>query len=43
MVKKPYEAPEVKVVGSLQELTLRAKDTTRTPDGLTYHGVVLTT
>lgn len=43
MHKKPYEAPAVHVVGSLQELTLvTAKNSTNTPDGFSFQGVLLT-
>lgn len=42
MVKKEYQAPMVRVVGSLQDLTLTAKNTNNTPDGFTFHGTVLT-
>jgi hypothetical protein len=43
MGKKSYEAPAVRVVGSLHELTLIvAKNTTNTPDGFSFNGTVLT-
>ena len=43
MDKKPYETPVVRVVGSLQELTLLIqKQNNNTPDGYAYHGTVLT-
>ena len=43
MDKKPYEAPVVRVVGSLQELTLLIqKQNNNTPDGFAYHGTILT-
>ena len=43
MGKKPYEAPVVRVVGSLQELTLVIqKHTTNTPDGFSFNGTILT-
>jgi hypothetical protein len=41
--RRPYEAPAVKVLGSLHELTLVIpKHTTSTPDGFSFNGVVLT-
>ncbi|MGZ4172568.1 MAG: hypothetical protein ACXVRN_14495 [Solirubrobacteraceae bacterium] len=43
MGKKPYDAPAVRVVGSLHELTLvTAKNTTNTPDGFSFNGTILT-
>jgi hypothetical protein len=42
MAKKQYQPPVVRVVGSLQDLTQTAKNTSNTPDGFTFHGVVLT-
>jgi hypothetical protein len=43
MVKKGYEAPVVRVVGSLQELTLAVKNLNETPDGFVLGGQVLGT
>jgi hypothetical protein len=41
--RKAYEAPTVRVVGSLSELTLLIqKQNNNTPDGYAYHGVILT-
>ena len=43
MTKKAYEAPTVRVVGSLGELTLLIqKQNNNTPDGYAYHGIILT-
>ncbi len=43
MDKKPYETPVVRVVGSLQELTLLTqKHNNNTPDGFEYYGTILT-
>lgn len=43
MGKKPYEAPVVRVVGSLHELTLIIqKHNNNTPDGFAYNGTILT-
>lgn len=43
MSRKTYEAPLVRVAGSLSELTLLIqKQDNNTPDGYAYHGVVLT-
>jgi len=43
MDKRPYEAPTVRVVGSLQELTLVIqKHNNNTPDGYAYNGTILT-
>ena len=43
MPKKPYEAPVVRVVGSLQELTLLIqKHNNNVPDGYAYNGTILT-
>jgi hypothetical protein len=43
MSKKEYSAPIVRVVGSLQELTLADKNLTKTPDGFLFFGLTLTT
>jgi hypothetical protein len=43
MPKRAYEAPIVRIVGSLDELTrLTQKQDNNTPDGFAYHGVILT-
>jgi hypothetical protein len=42
MAKREYQAPTVRVVGSLRDLTLAAKNTNNVPDGFTFHGVILT-
>ncbi len=43
MSNKPYEAPAIRVVGSLQELTLLIqKHNNNTPDGFAYNGTILT-
>jgi len=42
MAKREYQAPVVRVVGSLRDLTLTAKNTNNTPDGFTFHGTILT-
>jgi hypothetical protein len=43
MGKKPYETPVVRVVGSLQELTLIInKNDNNTPDGYAFHSIILT-
>lgn len=43
MPKKAYEAPVVRAVGSLSELTLLIqKHNNNTPDGYAYNGVILT-
>ena len=43
MPKKAYEAPVVRAVGSLRELTLIIqKHNNNTPDGYEYSGVILT-
>lgn len=43
MPKKAYEAPVIRTVGSLHELTLliQKQDNNR-PDGYAFHGTVLT-
>lgn len=42
-MKKAYEAPVVRVVGSVQALTLvTSKNTNNTPDGFAFHGTALT-
>jgi hypothetical protein len=43
MLKKAYEAPVIRAVGSLHELTLviQKQDNNR-PDGYAFHGTVLT-
>ncbi|MGH2870780.1 MAG: hypothetical protein ACRDNK_24825 [Solirubrobacteraceae bacterium] len=41
--KKPYEAPVVKELGSLHQLTqLIQKHDNHTPDGFAYNGIILT-
>jgi hypothetical protein len=43
MPKKAYDAPVVRIAGSLSELTLLIqKQNNNTPDGYAYHGVILT-
>jgi hypothetical protein len=43
MSKKAYEAPVIRCVGSLRELTLVIqKNNNNTPDGYAYHGITLT-
>lgn len=43
MPKKDYQAPVVRVVGSLHQLTLfTPKGTTSTPDGFSFNGQILT-
>jgi hypothetical protein len=43
MPKKPYQSPVIRMVGSLQELTLLTqKQDNNTPDGFAFHGIVLT-
>lgn len=42
MAKREYQAPAVHVVGSLRDLTMAAKNTNNTPDGFTFHGIILT-
>lgn len=43
MLRKTYEAPMVRIVGSLEELTLLTqKQDNNTPDGFAYHGIILT-
>lgn len=43
MPTKAYEAPVVRVVGHLHELTqLINKNDNNTPDGYAYHGIILT-
>lgn len=43
MSNKPYEAPAIRVVGSLQELTLVIqKQDNNAPDGFAFHGTTLT-
>jgi hypothetical protein len=43
MEKKAYQSPVVRVVGSLQELTLIIqKHNNNTPDGYEYYGTLLT-
>jgi hypothetical protein len=43
MAKKTYQAPVIRLVGSLRDLTqLAPKNTTTTPDGFTFQGVSLT-
>ena len=43
MPRKTYEAPMVRVVGSLNELTLLTqKQDNNTPDGFAFHGIILT-
>lgn len=42
MAKKVYEAPVVRVVGSLQGLTQTAKNLDKAPDGFTFFGLALT-
>jgi hypothetical protein len=43
MPKRAYEAPMVRIVGSLDELThLTQKQDNNTPDGFAYHGIILT-
>jgi hypothetical protein len=43
MSKKAYEAPMVRIVGSLGGLTLLTqKQDNNTPDGFAYHGIILT-
>ena len=43
MSKKAYQAPVIRAVGSLQELTLLTqKQDNNTPDGFAFHGIILT-
>jgi hypothetical protein len=42
MPKKEYQPPAVRVVGSLQELTLAVKNLNNTPDGFVFFGQILT-
>ncbi len=43
MPKKAYEAPVIRTVGSLHELTqVIQKQNNNTPDGYAYHGTTLT-
>lgn len=43
MPKKAYEAPVVRAVGSLRDLTLLIqKQNNNHPDGYAYHGTILT-
>jgi hypothetical protein len=43
MSKKAYQAPVVRVVGSLHDLTLLTqKQDNNTPDGFAFHGIILT-
>jgi hypothetical protein len=42
MPKKEYQPPVVRVVGSLHQLTLTAKNLNNTPDGFTFGGHILT-
>jgi hypothetical protein len=43
MPKKAYEAPVIRMVGSLHDLTLmRMKTDNRTPDGISFNGIILT-
>jgi hypothetical protein len=43
MSRKAYQAPVVRVVGSLHDLTLLTqKQDNNTPDGFAFHGIILT-
>jgi hypothetical protein len=42
MPKKEYQPPAARIVGSLRDLTLTAKNTNNTPDGFTFGAIVLT-
>jgi hypothetical protein len=43
MSKKAYEAPAVRIVGSLQELPLLIqKHDNNRPDGFAFNGIILT-
>jgi len=42
-MKKPYETPVLRVVGSVHQLTLfTGKNNNNTPDGFAFNGVILT-
>lgn len=43
MPKKHYQSPVIRIVGSLQELTQTIpKQDNNTPDGFSFHGIILT-
>jgi hypothetical protein len=43
MPKRAYEAPTVRVIGSLDQLTLLTqKHDNNTPDGFEFNGIILT-
>lgn len=43
MPKKVYEAPVIRIVGSLHDLTLLIqKQDNNHPDGYAFHGIILT-
>jgi len=42
-MRKPYEAPVLRVVGTIQQLTLiTGKNSNNTADGFSYQGAALT-